>query len=78
MMHMVACVVLSTLAQLHPGLLRQSLQSKRQAAKVATLAAVFAVTVVGGNLSLQYIPVSFNQVGLLLPLFQTCLCCPTG
>ena len=69
MMHMVACVVLSNLAQLHPGLLRQQLQSKRQAAKVATLAAVFAVTVVGGNLSLQYIPVSFNQVSLLLPLF---------
>ena len=68
MMHMVACVVLSNLAQLHPGLLRQQLQSKRQAAKVATLAAVFAVTVVGGNLSLQYIPVSFNQVSCC------CLC----
>ena len=73
MMHMVACVVLSSLAQLHPGLLRQQLQSKRQAAKVAALAAVFAVTVVGGNLSLQYIPVSFNQVDLQLPLLQTCL-----
>eukprot|EP00891_Asterochloris_glomerata_P008922 jgi/Astpho2/8922/e_gw1.00133.114.1_t len=74
MMHMVACVVLSTLAQLHPGLLRQSLQSKRQAAKVATLAAVFAVTVVGGNLSLQYIPVSFNQaIGATTPAWTAVL-----
>ena len=62
MIHMLVCVALSSLVQLHPHLPRQSLQSKKQGAKVAALAAVFAVSVVGGNLSLQYIPVSFNQV----------------
>ena len=66
MIHMLVCVALSSLAQLHPRLPRQSLQSKKQGAKVAALAAVFAVSVVGGNLSLQYIPVSFNQVRLCL------------
>ena len=64
--HMLVSVALSSLAQLHPGLPRQSLQSKKQGAKVAALAAVFVVSITGGNLSLQYIPVSFNQVRLCL------------
>ena len=49
MIHMLVCVALSGLAQLHPRLPRQSLQSKKQGAKVAPLAAVFAVSVGGAT-----------------------------
>ena len=64
--HMLVSSALSGFAQLHPRLARQSLHSKKQGAKVAALAAVFAVSVTGGNLSLQYIPISFNQVRFCL------------
>ena len=40
LIHLLVCVALSTLAQLPPHLARQTLQSKKQGAKVAALAAV--------------------------------------
>lgn len=46
---------------------RQTIQSKWQLLKVTLLAFVFCITVVLGNISLRFIPVSFNQV-LHLPL----------
>lgn len=38
--------------------------------KIATLSTVFCGSVVGGNVSLRYLPVSFNQaVGATTPFF---------
>jgi hypothetical protein len=66
--HMIACTLLSgalAAARLVPV---QHISSARQFGKVTVLAIVFCVTVVLGNISLKYIPVSFNQVGMgLLP-----------
>ena len=44
--------------------------SRGQAARVAVLGAVFCGSVVAGNVSLRYLPVSFNQaVGATTPFF---------
>jgi hypothetical protein len=40
---------------------REPLHSARQARKIAALSAVFCASVVAGNVSLRFIPVSFNQ-----------------
>jgi hypothetical protein len=46
------------------------LKSKRQLWKICLLASIFCVTIVLGNLSLKYIPVSFNQaIGATTPFF---------
>jgi drug/metabolite transporter (DMT)-like permease len=46
------------------------LRSRRQAGKVALLATIFCVTIVLGNASLRFIPVSFSQaVGSGTPFF---------
>lgn len=59
---MLACTFWGFLAsQLHI-VPKQHIQSKWQLTKIATLAAVFCATIVMGNVSLRYIPVSFNQV----------------
>ena len=50
------------------GLVRhQPLQSGQQLMKVAVLASAFLLSVVLGNVSLRFIPVSFSQVQLLPP-----------
>ncbi|CAN8270062.1 unnamed protein product [Cochlearia groenlandica] len=47
-----------------------TLKSRSQFLKVATLSIVFCASVVGGNVSLRYLPVSFNQaVGATTPFF---------
>jgi hypothetical protein len=59
---MIACTLLSgalAAARLVPV---QHISSARQFGKVTVLALVFCLTVVLGNISLKYIPVSFNQV----------------
>ena len=59
---MAACSLLSAFAvrvlRLVP---REPLHSSRQARKVAALSAVFCASVVAGNVSLRFIPVSFNH-----------------
>jgi drug/metabolite transporter (DMT)-like permease len=59
---MAACSLLSHAAvsvlRLVP---REGMQSGRTRRKVAALSAVFCASVVAGNVSLRYIPVSFNQ-----------------
>ncbi|KAK9157318.1 hypothetical protein Scep_003892 [Stephania cephalantha] len=71
MCHMSACALLSyfsiVLFKLVP---LQLLTSTSQFLKISALAIVFCASVVGGNVSLSYLPVSFNQaVGATTPFF---------
>ncbi|GAB2209972.1 hypothetical protein Droror1_Dr00027201 [Drosera rotundifolia] len=70
-LHMVSCSAYSS-AAVH--LLRlvpyQRIQSRRQLVKIVILSGVFSFSVVCGNASLRYIPVSFNQaIGATTPFF---------
>ncbi|KAK6149125.1 hypothetical protein DH2020_016650 [Rehmannia glutinosa] len=48
----------------------QRIKSRSQFLRIATLSVVFCGSVVGGNISLRYLPVSFNQaVGATTPFF---------
>jgi drug/metabolite transporter (DMT)-like permease len=59
---MAACTLLSAGATRGLALVpHQALSSARQRRKVAALSAVFCASVVAGNVSLRFIPVSFNQ-----------------
>ncbi|CAH2074209.1 unnamed protein product [Thlaspi arvense] len=71
MCHMSACAILSYISIVFLKLVPlQSLKSRSQFLKVATLSIVFCASVVGGNISLRYLPVSFNQaVGATTPFF---------
>ena len=52
----------------------QPVKSKQQFYKIATLALIFCITVVLGNVSLRFIPVSFNQaLGATTPAFTAVL-----
>jgi len=68
--HMLACTVLSYVVSLMGLVPKQSVKSRRQLVKISVLALVFCFTVVGGNISLRFLPVSFNQaVGATTPFF---------
>lgn len=71
MCHMSACALLSYISIAFLKVVPlQTLQSRSQLLKVATLSLVFCGSVVGGNISLRYLPVSFNQaVGATTPFF---------
>ncbi|TVU18114.1 hypothetical protein EJB05_34187, partial [Eragrostis curvula] len=77
--HMSACALLSCLA--HAASPSSSsttraagARSRGQLARVAVLGAVFCASVVAGNVSLRYLPVSFNQaVGATTPFFTAVL-----
>uniref|UniRef100_A0A0A9FH30 Sugar phosphate transporter domain-containing protein n=1 Tax=Arundo donax TaxID=35708 RepID=A0A0A9FH30_ARUDO len=74
--HMSACALLSGLA--HAASARRAPtphpRSRGQLARVAVLGAVFCASVVAGNVSLRYLPVSFNQaVGATTPFFTAVL-----
>nr|GMC62893.1 probable sugar phosphate/phosphate translocator At5g04160 [Ipomoea batatas] len=48
----------------------QHIKSRSQFLRISTLSVVFCASVVGGNISLRYLPVSFNQaVGATTPFF---------
>lgn len=71
MLHMLSCAAYSYAAiawlRLAP---RQHLSSRRQLLKIAALTAIFCFSVVAGNTSLRYLPVSFNQaIGATTPFF---------
>ncbi|KAJ0979322.1 hypothetical protein J5N97_014796 [Dioscorea zingiberensis] len=71
MCHMTACSLLSyaSVAWLKVVPL-QAVRSRVQFLKIATLSLVFCFSVVGGNISLKFLPVSFNQaVGATTPFF---------
>lgn len=48
----------------------QKIKSRSQFLRIATLSVVFCGSVVGGNISLRFLPVSFNQaIGATTPFF---------
>ena len=72
--HMVACSVMGYLVSLTKTFPKQYIQTNTQLVKICTLAAVFVTSIVMGNVSLKYIPVSFNQaIGATTPFFTAML-----
>ncbi|KAK8651318.1 hypothetical protein V6N13_140925 [Hibiscus sabdariffa] len=71
MCHMSACAFFSYISIVFIKLVPlQPIKSTPQFLKIATLSVVFCCSVVGGNVSLRYLPVSFNQaVGATTPFF---------
>nr|XP_016495172.1 PREDICTED: probable sugar phosphate/phosphate translocator At5g04160 [Nicotiana tabacum] len=71
MCHMSACAVLSYVSIVFLKIVPfQRIKSRSQFFRIATLSIVFCGSVVGGNISLRYLPVSFNQaVGATTPFF---------
>ncbi|KAG4130044.1 hypothetical protein ERO13_D09G117500v2 [Gossypium hirsutum] len=69
--HMSACAFLSYVSIVFMKLVPlQPIKSRPQFLKIATLSVVLCGSVVGGNISLRYLPVSFNQaVGATTPFF---------
>ncbi|PRQ17927.1 putative sugar phosphate transporter domain-containing protein [Rosa chinensis] len=77
MLHMISCAVYSYVAihflELVP---RQHIVSRRQFFKILALSAIFCFSVVCGNTSLRYLPVSFNQaIGATTPFFTAIFAC---
>ena len=71
MLHMIACAAYSyasiNFLEIVP---LQPIHSKRQFFKILALSAIFCFSVVCGNTSLRYLPVSFNQaIGATTPFF---------
>lgn len=71
MCHMTACSLLSyfaiTVMKVVPF---QSIKSRKQFLKIVVLSAVFCLSVVFSNVSLRFLPVSFNQaIGATTPFF---------
>ncbi|CAI8609656.1 unnamed protein product [Vicia faba] len=71
MLHMLSCAAYSyaaiNLLQIVPF---QQIHSKKQFLKILALSAIFCFSVVCGNTSLRYLPISFNQaIGATTPFF---------
>lgn len=71
MCHMSACAILSYISIVFLKVVPlQRIKSRSQFFRIATLSVVFCGSVVGGNISLKFLPVSFNQaVGATTPFF---------
>ena len=71
MCHMSACSLLSYVAIAWMKVVpMQNIASKTQFVKISMLSVVFCFSVVCGNVSLRFIPVSFNQaIGATTPFF---------
>lgn len=68
--HMLSCVCLGALLSLSRIIPAKQLKSRLQFVKICSLASIFCLSVVCGNISLEYIPVSFNQaIGSTTPVF---------
>ena len=59
--HMVCCCLCTSLCTAMPWYEAQPVRTWLHLGKIALLASVFTFSVVGGNISLKYVPVSFNQ-----------------
>lgn len=72
--HMLACSIMSYVLAISNTVTLQPVKSRRQFYKIASLALIFCVAVVMGNVSLKFIPVSFNQaIGATTPAFTAVL-----
>ncbi|KAD4585001.1 hypothetical protein R6Q59_036333 [Mikania micrantha] len=71
MCHMTACSLLSYIAIVWMKIVPlQTVRSRAQFVKISVLSLVFCTSVVSGNVSLRYLPVSFTQaVGATTPFF---------
>lgn len=71
MCHMTACALLSYIAIAWLKMVpMQTIRSRVQFFKIAALSFIFCGSVVSGNISLRYLPVSFNQaIGATTPFF---------
>ncbi|CAH8277708.1 unnamed protein product [Arabidopsis lyrata] len=71
MCHMTACSLLSYVAIAWLKMVpMQTIRSRVQFFKISALSLVFCVSVVFGNISLRFLPVSFNQaIGATTPFF---------
>ncbi|KAG5557903.1 hypothetical protein RHGRI_007971 [Rhododendron griersonianum] len=71
MCHMTACSLLSYVAIAWLKMVpMQTIRSRVQFVKISLLSLVFCASVVSGNISLRYLPVSFNQaIGATTPFF---------
>ncbi|KAF3786744.1 putative sugar phosphate/phosphate translocator [Nymphaea thermarum] len=71
MCHMMACSLLCYVGVAWFKMVpMQTIRSRVQFMKIAALSAIFCTSVVSGNVSLKYLPVSFNQaVGATTPFF---------
>ncbi|KAK7289707.1 hypothetical protein RIF29_03563 [Crotalaria pallida] len=69
--HMMACSIFSYIAIAWLKVVpMQTVRSRVQFVKISSLGLIFCLSVVGGNISLRYLPVSFNQaVGATTPFF---------
>jgi drug/metabolite transporter (DMT)-like permease len=74
LLHMAACSLLA-FATVAAGMIHlQRISGRAQLLKVVLLSTVFTVTIILGNVSLRYIPVSFNQaIGACTPFFTAIL-----
>ncbi|XP_058110149.1 probable sugar phosphate/phosphate translocator At3g11320 [Magnolia sinica] len=77
MCHMTACSLFSYVATVWFKMVPfQSMRSKAQFFKIVFLSLVFCSSVVSGNVSLRYLPVSFNQaIGATTPFFTAVFAC---
>ncbi|CAA7398173.1 unnamed protein product [Spirodela intermedia] len=77
MCHMSACSLLSYFAIAWMKLVpMQVVRSRVQYAKIAALSLIFCGSVVSGNISLRFLPVSFNQaIGATTPFFTAIFAC---
>ncbi|KAI3517410.1 hypothetical protein L1887_16624 [Cichorium endivia] len=71
MCHMTACALLSYIAIAWLKMVpMQTIRSRVQFFKISALSLIFCASVVSGNISLRYLPVSFNQaIGATTPFF---------
>ncbi|KAL0382084.1 UNVERIFIED_CONTAM: putative sugar phosphate/phosphate translocator [Sesamum calycinum] len=71
MCHMTACSLLSYIAIAWMKMVpMQTIRSRVQFMKISALSFIFCASVVSGNVSLKYLPVSFNQaIGATTPFF---------
>lgn len=74
MLHMLSCAICSQLCITFKIMKHNEVKSRKHMAKISFLAVVFISSVVLGNVSLKFLPVSFNQaIGATTPFFTAIL-----